>query len=225
MRDELSRVGDNVWESVRGDYPGYQFSFGRLLAADWAHACPRLKAMNNLFNRSALKAWAEELLGRQCPLASATVQVTHCRAGDCTTMHTDSAVEDGASGKLSRRLAFVLHLAHPWERRYGGDLVFLNPPLVIHPAFNTMAIFPVGHEAPASLVHLATPVSSAKPPEARRLALTGWYRSRENETSLAHGLALRDKHRDQLADSLRAFVLRVSGIDSQMLPLEYMYAS
>ncbi|WP_371396547.1 2OG-Fe(II) oxygenase family protein [Fretibacter rubidus] len=94
------------------------------------------------------------------------IQATRYRSGHMLTEH-----DDNVSGK-NRHCAYVLSMCAGWQRKWGGNLEFLEPNQSITdtfvPQFNALSIFavPVPHR-----------VSKVRPGVlASRYSLTGWMR-------------------------------------------------
>jgi len=223
IESELNATQALRWDQWRGDHPGFQYQFSVLERSGGQHGRgyrrethPTLTGLRRLLDSPAMRSWAEALLGSRFRIDRALVQATWYQPGDYTTIHNDNTVAAQTLG--ARRLAFVLHLPlGPWRPQWGGDLVFVQPHLSLHPTYNTMTLFPVGVDNVGSHLHLVSPVSKAAPLYARRYAVSGWYYSpvsaeqQESIDSLNKAAAVERQRR------LREFALPIRGEDARAL--------
>lgn len=102
------------------------------------------------------------------PFDFCDIQATRYRAGHMLTDH-----DDNVAGK-NRHCAYVLSVCPDWQRKWGGNLEFLDADGAVTerftPGYNVLSVFSV------PMAHRVSPVR--KGVLASRYSLTGWLRSR-----------------------------------------------
>jgi SM-20-related protein len=165
QRADLQRAAENAGRH------GFQYLFEsiRVPEPSGAEAGDLLERFAERLNAPDTLARVRELLGRP-DVAFADCQATCYRPGHFLTTH-DDAVE----GK-HRVAAYVFNLTPGWRAEWGGLLCFNPDPLHLAeawvPSFNTLNLLRVPQP------HFVSPVNGLAPPDAARLSVTGWFRSR-----------------------------------------------
>ena len=167
----------NIWE--KSDRSGFTdkeqalipegYSFTRENIKLDAKALPEnLKKLYDYLKSDECLRWVSELSGRQCTDFSGACARYY--GGNHLTSHNDYYLKRTNDGAVSSRtITFNYYLTKDWQSDWGGNFVWEKPFAKICPTFNTLVMFPVGHD---SLHHVEQVNELATAP---RLAFTGWF--------------------------------------------------
>lgn len=112
--------------------------------------------------------WITEVSGRKCDSFSGAC--ARYLGGNYLSSHNDLYMRKLNDGSVTTRvITFNYYLTKNWDTDWGGSFVWEKPHTRITPSFNTLVLFPVGHE---SIHHVEAVSDNATIP---RLAFTGWF--------------------------------------------------
>ena len=112
--------------------------------------------------------WITEVSGRRCDNFSGAC--ARYLGGNYLSSHNDLYMKKSADGAVTTRvITFNYYLTKNWDVDWGGNFVWEKPFAKITPSFNTLVLFPVGHE---SIHHVEKVNDKVTNP---RLAFTGWF--------------------------------------------------
>jgi Rps23 Pro-64 3,4-dihydroxylase Tpa1-like proline 4-hydroxylase len=166
---EAAAMMAGIRERARTDYQ-FLYSFFPILTAYFSPEVPRLPIFDfyEFLNSAKTLDFIRTLTGL-ADIKWADGQATWFKPGHFLKAHTD---QEAATGRVA---AYVMNLAPVWERDWGGFLQFFdaddNVEAAFKPSFNTLNIFTIPQLHSVSMV--STYVA------ARRIAVTGWFRSDE----------------------------------------------
>jgi Rps23 Pro-64 3,4-dihydroxylase Tpa1-like proline 4-hydroxylase len=112
--------------------------------------------------------WITKASGRKCDDFSGAC--ARYFGGNHLTRHNDLYMRKKPDGAVTTRVVtFNYYLTKNWRSDWGGNFVWENPAAKLTPTFNTLVLFPVGHDS----MHFVEEVS--KDASSPRLAFTGWF--------------------------------------------------
>lgn len=127
-----------------------------------------LSRFARFMNSEPVLDFARQWLG-DARVAFADCQATCYRPGHFLTTHDDAVAGKG------RLAAYVFNLSEGWRAEWGGLLNFVSDPSHIGeawvPGFNVLNVLRVPQP------HFVSMVTGLAPPDACRLAVTGWFRA------------------------------------------------
>lgn len=173
---EAARIMDAIREQARNDYQ-FLYAYYPILTAYFSPNLPTQPIFNlyEFINSEPVLNLVREVTGLK-RIAWADAQATWFKPGHFLKAHTD---EVGAEGRLA---AYVLNFTKDWDPDGGGFLQFFDDRgdigQAIRPAFNALNIFTVPQLHSVSMV--STWVT------AKRLAMTGWFRSDSPPGRIGH---------------------------------------
>lgn len=158
-----------IRERARSEYQ-YLYGFYPILTAYFSPQVTRhpIFSLFELMNSETVVAAIRKITGLT-QIRWADAQATWYKPGHFLKAHTD---DEAATGRVA---AYVMNLSPVWERDWGGFLQFFdendNIEAAFKPSFNTLNLFTIPQLHSVSMV--STYVT------AKRLAMTGWFRSDE----------------------------------------------
>lgn len=158
-----------IRERARTEYQ-YLYAFYPILTAYFSPQVARhaIFSLFELMNSEEVIATIRKITGLD-QIRWADGQGTWYKPGHFLKAHTD---DEAATGRVA---AYVMNLSPVWERDWGGFLQFFdsqdNIEEAFKPSFNTLNLFTIPQLHSVSMV--STYVT------AKRLAMTGWFRSDE----------------------------------------------
>jgi Rps23 Pro-64 3,4-dihydroxylase Tpa1-like proline 4-hydroxylase len=169
-----------------------------------SHHPPTMTALKSFFSSEKMLNFFSKL--SRSHLIKHNLNPTWYKQGDHITIHNDKV--------KNRRLSYIIHLGRNatqggryWNKDYGGNLVWCDPPQVIVPHFNSMTIFAVSSrsyhfvepvwiddttsaaadESSSNYHHTeSTTIPQGKP---KRFAISGFYFSDELEVDYWNSFA------------------------------------
>ena len=166
---EADKIAAGIQERAQTQFQ-FLYAFYPILHAYILPTSPRYKIFDffEFLNSSAVLDFVRRLTGID-QIRWADAQATWYRPGHFLKAHDDV---DPIRGRVA---AYVLNLSQEWDRDWGGLLQFFdasdNVEQAFKPSFNTLNIFTVPQLHSVSMV--STYVT------AKRLAVTGWFRTDE----------------------------------------------
>lgn len=167
--EEADRITAGIQERARTQFQ-FLYAFFPILEAYVLPASPRYRIFDffEFLNSSTVLDFVRGLTGID-QIRWVDARATWFRPGHFLTAHDD---KDSSRGRVA---AYVMNLSPEWDRDWGGLLQFFdasdNVEQAFKPSFNTLNIFTVPQLHSVSMV--STYVT------ARRLAVTGWFRTDE----------------------------------------------